>query len=387
MSANGQTRQKAVVCHGAVDLKIEDRAIEQPSDGEVQIQVGVTGLCGSDCHYYTHGANGIFKIQAPMVLGHESCGIITAVGANQPPSSTLKVGDRVAMEVGIYCKTCRFCKSGRYNLCSNMRFASSAKTFPHLDGTMREYMCWPSEMCYKLPNTLDLPLAALAEPLAVVLHAYKRAHLQPGSRILVLGAGAVGLLVCSLARASGATAVVAVDIEQGKLDFAKEMGWATGTYVLPKGPRVSGLDALDTAKTGWEGLQASQAVTDHLALEEGFDCVFECTGVESCMQMAVMAALPGTKVMFVGMGTANLLLPTGPAFIREVDLHGVFRYANCYPGALALLASGQLGNVGKMVTQRYTLDQADEAFQAVKNGKDKDGKVVVKVMIGNLDLV
>lgn len=100
-------------------------------------------------HYYMHGANGIFKIQAPMVLGHESCGIITALGPNQPASSSLKVGDRVAMEVGINCKTCRYCKMGRYNLCTQMRFASSAKTFPHLDGTLREVMTHPSELLYK----------------------------------------------------------------------------------------------------------------------------------------------------------------------------------------------------------------------------------------------
>ena len=100
-------------------------------------------------HYYNHGANGIFKIQAPMVLGHESCGIITALGPDLPPTCSLKIGDRIAMEVGVYCKSCRFCKIGRYNLCTQMRFASSAKTFPHLDGTLREVMCHPVDLCHK----------------------------------------------------------------------------------------------------------------------------------------------------------------------------------------------------------------------------------------------
>jgi len=137
---------------------------------------------------------------------------------------------------------------------------------------------------------LDLPLAALAEPLAVVIHAYRRAHLQPGARVLVLGAGAVGLLTCALAKASGCTSVIAVDIEQGKLDFAAERSWSTGVYALPKGPRVSGMDALEAAKAGWEGLKASSVVMGVEGLSEGFDCVFECTGVESCMQMAVMVS-------------------------------------------------------------------------------------------------
>jgi L-iditol 2-dehydrogenase len=142
----------------------------------------------------------------------------------------------------------------------------------------------------RLPPSLDLPLAALAEPLAVVLHAWRRANMQPGARILVLGAGAVGLLVCALARASGCTAVIGVDIEQSKLDFASQMGWTTGTYTLPKGPRTSGLDALESAKGGWEGLRAGEAVQAVEGLDAGFDAVFECTGVESCMQMAVMVS-------------------------------------------------------------------------------------------------
>lgn len=289
--------------------------------------MGVTGLCGSDCeclwgcrgrfrswtlcksgshcdgtshpppahqltpvHYYSHGANGTFKIQAPMVLGHESCGIITALPSTLPKGCTLQVGDRVALEVGINCKNCKYCKIGRYNLCTGMRFASSAKTFPHLDGTLCEVMNHPLDLLHKLPPTLPLQLAALAEPLSVVLHAHRRAHLEPGSRVLVLGAGAVGLLAAALAKASGATTVVAVDIEQGKLDFAQEMKWVDATHTLPRGPRVSGAEALEAAKVNWEGLQASQAVQAFEGLEEGFDAVFECTGVESCMQMAVMVS-------------------------------------------------------------------------------------------------
>lgn len=246
--------------------------------------MGVTGLCGSDLHYYAHGANGSFKIQAPMVLGHESCGIITALPDNA--DTTLKVGDRVALEVGISCRLCQFCQRGRYNLCSNMRFASSAKTFPHLDGTLCEAMNHPLFLVHKLPEGMDLSLAALAEPLSVVLHAYRRARMQPGARVLVLGAGAVGLLAAALAKASGATTVVVIDIEEEKLKFAKEMKWADETYLLPKGPRVSGAESLEVAKQNWEGLKASPVVQGVLGLEEGFDAVFECTGVEPCMQMA-----------------------------------------------------------------------------------------------------
>nr|XP_019005099.1 xylitol dehydrogenase [Kwoniella mangroviensis CBS 8507]OCF68560.1 xylitol dehydrogenase [Kwoniella mangroviensis CBS 8507] len=416
MSLEGKTSQVAIVCHDGNDLRTggpwvicdssmsnfslseglfsggeemmwEQREIPQPKDGEVQIQVAVTGLCGSDLHYYLHGANGIFKIREPLVLGHEAGGIISAVGPNVNPDFGLKVGDKVAMEVGVSCKSCKNCRKGRYNLCKNMRFASSAKTFPHLDGTLREVMTWPAELVYKLPPTLDLALAALAEPLSVVLHAYRRANLQPGARVLVIGTGAVGLLTCALARASGSTTVVAVDIEQGKLDFAKQQNWTTGIFCLPRGPRVSGLEALEAAEKSWKALKESDAVQSVEGLEDGFDAVFECTGVESCMQMAPMAAAIGTKVLYVGMGTKVLSLPCGPSLLSEVDLIGVFRYANTYPDALALLASGKLGDVGAMASHYYPLENAKDAFEDLKRGRDANGKTVIKPMVGNLKLV
>ncbi|TYJ56917.1 hypothetical protein B9479_002362 [Cryptococcus floricola] len=402
MPPNGTAAQQAVVCHAGLDLRVEDREIPAPKPEEVQIKVAMTGLCGSDLHYYLHGANGAFKIQKPLVLGHEACGIITSLGSSVNPALNLNVGDRVAMEVGVYCKACKQCRRGRYNLCAKMRFASSAKTFPHLDGTLREVMTWPADLVYKLPPDLELPLAALAEPLSVVLHAYRRAQLTPGARVLIIGAGAVGLLTCALARASGCTSVVAVDIEQGKLDFAKEQQWATGIFTLPKGPRVSGLEALEAAGGHWEALQKSQAVQSVEGLEDGFDAVFECTGVESCMQMAPMASLfpllssarltisqaaaIGTKVLFVGMGTKVLSLPTGPSLLSEVDLIGVFRYCNTYPDALALLASGKLGDVSKMASHYYALEDAEVAFEDLKRGKDKNGRTVIKPMVGNLEL-
>ncbi|KLT42399.1 xylitol dehydrogenase, partial [Cutaneotrichosporon oleaginosum] len=373
----GKTKQKAAVCHGALDLRVEDRPVREPGEGEVQVAMGVTGLCGSDLHYYLHGANGTFKIRDPLVLGHESCGIVTAVG----PNTSLAVGDRVALEVGISCRTCAYCKEGRYNLCPEMRFCSSAKTHPHLDGTLCEVMVHPAHLCHKLPPRVTMTEAALAEPLSVVLHAYRKAALRPGARVLVIGAGAVGLLAAALVKGCGASTVISVDIEEAKLAFAEEMGWADATITLPRGPRVSGADSLAAAQGTWDTLKSSPAITER-GLAAGFDAVFECTGVETCMQLACYAAATGGKVLFVGMGTPNMLLPASATLLREVDLHGVFRYANTYPEALALLGSGRLGDVGKMVTQRYPLERASEAFEAVKAGRDAEGKAVIKVVVG-----
>lgn len=247
-------------------------------------------------HYYTHGANGDFKIIDPLVLGHEAGGIITAVGPEQDSatsktaSAKFKVGDRVAIECGHYCGGCRWCKEGRYNLCKSMRFCSSAKTHPHLDGTLQESLNHPTNLLHKIPDECSFEGAALAEPLSVVIHAVRRSELRAGDKVLVLGAGAVGLLALAVAKAQGATTRIAVDIDQSRLDFAKENGWATETYCLPRGPRVSGADALAVGKKSWEDLRQTDKITSVEDLEEGFDIVFECTGVESCMQMAVFVS-------------------------------------------------------------------------------------------------
>ena len=329
----------SIRCHGPKDLRLEERDPVAPGEGEATVAIEMTGICGSDLHYYLHGANGDFKIIDPLVLGHEAGGIVTAVGPepasptskNANSQSRLKVGDRVAIECGHNCGGCRMCKEGRYNLCKNMRFCSSAKSHPHVDGTLQDQMNHPVSLLHKLPDGCSFEAAALAEPLCVVLHAIRRSGLRAGDRVLVLGAGAVGLLALALARAQGATTTIAVDIDQSRLDFAKENGWATGTHCLERGPRVSGADAMAAGKKSWEGLKADDIVTRVEDLDEGFDIVFECTGVESCMQMAVYAARAGGKAMYIGMGTSAMLLPTGPSLIREVDIMGVFRYANVYP--------------------------------------------------------
>ncbi|CED83274.1 Sorbitol dehydrogenase [Phaffia rhodozyma] len=365
----------ATVLHGARDLKLETRTLEAPTDGKAQIRIIATGLCGSDVHYYTHNANGAFKVQKPLVLGHEAGGVITSLPESY--KGDLKVGDKVAIEAGVSCSRCGDCKGGRYNLCNEMSFCSSAKTFPHRDGTLQEYMIHDIDYLYKMPADLSFELASIAEPLSVILQATRRsASPQPGSSILILGCGAVGLLAAAVARSMGATRIAAVDIDEKKLEFAKEQGWVDEILVLPRGPRLSGKESLEAAKT----LAGTMQETFGSA---GFDAVFECSGVESCMQVAIFLARTGGKVVFIGMGTPEATLPTSNAFTREVDLIGVFRYSNTYPTALSLLASGRLGpGIEKMVTQRYPLEKAALAFEAVAKGRDENGNGVIKTMVG-----
>ncbi|KAM0788435.1 hypothetical protein ACM66B_001570 [Microbotryomycetes sp. NB124-2] len=367
----------AAVLHGAKDLRLTERPIEQPAAHEAQVEIKATGLCGSDLHYYLHGRNGDYVLQSPMCLGHESAGVITAVGQDV---TDFKVGDRVAVEAGVYCGKCRLCKTGRYNLCPKMRFNSSAKVFPHADGSLQTYLNHPATHLHKLPDTCSFEAAALVEPLSVVLHAARRAQIAAGHTVLIFGAGAVGLLALAIAKAHGATHTVVVDINEERVKFAVDQGFANAGYVLPRTPRPETPAAgLDAAKQTAADILKGYAVPD----TDGFDIVMECTGVEPCMQAAVHTARPGGKVVFIGMGTPNATLPVSAAAFREVDLLGVFRYANTYPEALALFGSGRLPGVEKLVTTRYPLSQVNEAFEALLAGKDKDGNMIMKLMVGD----
>jgi len=235
----------------------------------------------------------------------------------------------------------------------------------------------PVELLHPLPENCTYEQAALAEPLSVVLHASRRVNLQKGQSVLVLGAGAVGLLACALAKASGASRVATIDIDSAKLEFVKSAGFANLTYCPPR---------LERPKTSEEALrrakESSAQLLELFKIQEGFDVVVECTGAESCIQMAVHCARTGGKVALVGMGTPNPTLPLSAAACREVDLVGVFRYANTYPAALALLASGKLRGIEKMVTQRFPLDRTAQAFEMLAKGKDEKGGLVLKVMVG-----
>ncbi|KAL5522773.1 hypothetical protein ACEPAG_8791 [Sanghuangporus baumii] len=376
----------AAVCYGPSDLRVDSRPLWPPAPGEASIALGPTGLCGSDLHYYTHGRNGDFALRAPLVLGHEAAGTVTALG---PGVTNLRVGQRVAIECGVMCGDCNKCKEGRYNLCKGMRFASSAKTFPHLDGTLQERMNHPAHLLHPIPENVSLELAALAEPLSVLIHAARRVGLSSSSKdssssspktVLVFGVGAIGLLACTLARARGATRVVALDINQQRLAFAQSNGLADATYCLPLSNKTkSGATQEEKLLAAKENIMAA---LQHFDAPDGFDVVFECTGAEPCIQMSIHACATGGRIMLIGMGTSNITLPLSAAATREVDILGSFRYANTYPEALQLLASGELRGVEKLITHRYRLEDAKEAFELMRRGRDEKGGLVIKVMVG-----
>lgn len=395
-SKGPQTRESDYkYCRHTTDIYLqEERNPPAPSAGEVQVQIKATGICGSDLHYYNHGRNGNFVLQSPLVLGHEASGVVTALPQAQEgksASSGLKVGDRVALEVGFPCRTCALCAAGRYNLCSRLSFRSSAKTFPHLDGTLQTTISQPENMCHKLPDNVTFEQGALVEPLAVSLHALNRSQTAGsgagvplvGSSALVLGAGAVGMLTAAALSVAGVSEIVIADIDAPRLKIAEVLAGGKHklkTYLLP---RKAPAPTIEETFAGAQDLAGDLAKS--AGLESGFDRVFECTGVPSCVQIGIFAATAGGKVILVGMGTPTQTLPLGAAALREVDIIGVFRYANCYPAAIALFASGKLDGVAEdLITHRVALSEGEKAFRLAANqakeGED-EGRVPVKVVI------
>ncbi|KAI1634632.1 sorbitol dehydrogenase [Biscogniauxia mediterranea] len=378
----GSIPVQASILYGEKDLRVEQRTLPDPSPTEVQVAVQATGLCGSDLHYFNHYRNGNIIVKEPLTLGHESAGVVTAVGSDV---TDLKVGDSVALEVGLPCETCDLCRSGRYNICKGMNFRSSAKAFPHAQGTLQERVNHPARWCHRLPDGMPLELGALAEPLSVAIHARRRAALQPGSTVLILGAGAVGLLSAAVCKDAGAGTIVIADILEDRVRFAVENGFADVAFTVPMARPQTIDDKLAYAQDVAEKLKASTFKGQPVG---EVDVTFECTGVESCMHTAIYATKPGGKIMIIGMGIPIQTLPISAASLKEVDLIGVFRYANTYKEVIKLLASKseKFPDVSKLVTQRYKgLSNLPAAFEMAGKVKDEKGNLVLKVVVDTSD--
>jgi L-iditol 2-dehydrogenase len=265
----------------------EPRTVSPPAENEIQIAIHSTGLCGSDLHYYNHNRNGDILVKEPLTLGHESSGIITALGFSV---QNFKVGDRVALEVGIPCESCHRCEQGRYNICKEMRFRSSAKSFPHFQGTLQQRINHPAKWCHKLPEGMSMELGALLEPLSVAIHAYRRSLMQPGMTALVLGAGAVGLLAAAVAKTKGAKTVLIADIDAGRVDFAVKNGFAHKGFVVPMKRGSTTEENLGIARETAD--EIAKVTDDSGAAIREVDVVFECTGVPTCVQSAIYVSHP-----------------------------------------------------------------------------------------------
>lgn len=280
-----------------------------------------------------------------MVLGHESSGIIEKVGSSV---KSLKAGDRVALEPGVPCRRCDRCKEGKYNLCKHMAFAAT----PPFDGTLAKYYALPEDFCYKLPEHVSLEEGALVEPLSVAVHIVKQAAVKPGDAIVVMGAGPVGLLCGAVAKSFGASKIVAVDIQQGRLDFAKKFA-ATGTFMPEKVPAEE---------------NAARLIREH-DLGDGADVIIDASGAEPSIQTGILALRDGGTYVQGGMGKNEITFPIMAMCIKELNVRGSFRYGSGdYQLAVDLIASGKI-DVKELITGKVAFREAEQAFQEVKAGK------------------
>ncbi|XP_037729828.1 sorbitol dehydrogenase [Drosophila subpulchrella] len=341
------------VLHGIEDMRLEQRPIPEIADDEVLLAMDSVGICGSDVHYLAHGRIGDFVLTKPMIIGHESAGVVTKLGKKV---TTLKVGDRVAIEPGVPCRYCAHCKEGKYNLCPGMVFCAT----PPYDGNLTRFYKHPADFCFKLPDHVSMEEGALLEPLSVGVHACKRAEVTLGSKVLILGAGPIGLVTLMAAQAMGASEILITDLLQQRLDVAKELG-ATHTLLLKRDQTAEETAELVRQKMGGQP-----------------DKSVDCCGAESSARLAIFATRSGGIVVVVGMGAAEVKLPLINALAREVDIRGVFRYCNDYAAALALVASGRV-NVKRLVTHHFDIKETAKAFETSRKGLGGAIKVMIHV--------
>jgi L-iditol 2-dehydrogenase len=309
----------------------------------VLIEIKAVGVCGSDVHYYEHGRIGTYVVRQPLILGHESSGVIVDVGEGV---SRERIGQRVAIEPGVPDGVCRQCRTGHYNLCPNVRFFGT----PPIDGAFTNYVTILSDFAYTLPDQMSDEEGALIEPLSVGLWACRKAKLQGGDHVLITGAGPVGILAMKVALALGVTEITMTDISPQRLEVARQLGATRTVNVAQQSLVDAGVEA---------------------------DVLIECSGNQRALKDGIHALQPAATAVAVGMGPGEeASIPLSFIQNRELILTGTFRYANTYADAIALVASGHI-DLKPIITGHYTLAEAEQALQATKNDPANIKSVVV----------
>ncbi len=315
---------------------------------DVRIKTHTVGICGSDVHYYTHGKIGHFVVNEPMVLGHEASGTVVACG---DAVTDLKPGDRVCMEPGIPDPDSRASKLGIYNVDPAVRFWAT----PPVHGCLTPEVIHPAAFTYKLPDNVSFAEGAMVEPFAIGMQAALRAKIQPGDIAVVTGAGPIGMMVALAALAGGCARVIVADLAQPKLDII-------GAY-----------DGIDTVNIRDESLtDAVAAVTDGW----GADLVFECSGAAPAILGMHEFARPGGAIVLVGMPVDPVPVDIVGLQARELRLETVFRYANVYDRAIALIASGKV-DLKPLISASLPFEDSIAGFDRAVEARDSDVKLQI----------
>ncbi len=326
---------KAVVIHAAHDLRLEERESERPGAGQVLVRIATGGICGSDLHYFHNGGFGTVRLREPMILGHEVAGHIEALGEGV---EGLQVGQLVAVSPSRPCGDCGYCLKGLPNHCVNMRFYGSAMPFPHIQGAFRELLVAEAAQCAPADG-LTPGEAAMAEPLAVCLHAVRRAGDMLGRSVLVTGCGPIGILAIVAARRAGADRIVASDLSDFTLEMARKAGADETVNAADDGGRMA-------------------------AFAEGkgsFDVLIECSGAAPALTAGISALHPRGVIVQLGLG-GDMTLPVQAMTAKELELRGSFRFHEEFHTGVSLMRKG-LVDVKPFITHTLPLQDSRTAFE------------------------
>jgi L-idonate 5-dehydrogenase len=325
---------QSIVIHAARDLRLEQREITDPGKGEVLVNVQAGGICGSDLHYYQNGGFGPIQLREPMVLGHEVSGTVAALGTDV---DSLHIGQLVAISPSRPCHTCHYCLVGQENHCLNMRFYGSAMPFPHIQGAFQQQLIAEAGQCIPADG-LTAGQAAMAEPLAVCLHAIEQAGHLEGKTVLITGCGPIGCLGVLAARQAGAGRIIATDLSDYTLNMAQ----------------ICGADIALNTKTTPNALNPFQA-------EKGqIDIHLECSGAAPALSAGVACLRPGGILVQLGLG-GDMTVPMQAITAKEITLRGSFRFHSEFATAVGLMQSGSIA-VDQLITHSFKISEVVTAF-------------------------
>ncbi|HEU5140529.1 MAG TPA: NAD(P)-dependent alcohol dehydrogenase [Bacillales bacterium] len=342
-------KMKAAVLNRTFDIELKELDVPEVRDDEVLVKVIAVGVCGSDVHYYEHGRIGPYVVEEPIILGHECSGIVVDTGKDV---SRFVKGDRVAVEPGVTCGRCEYCKIGRYNLCPKVEFLAT----PPVDGAFVQYIRHREDFLYPIPDHLSFETALLNEPFSVGIHAAKRADLHPGSSVAIMGMGPVGLMAVAAAKAFGATNIIVADLEENRLEAGKKLGASHAIHIRKEDP--------------------GQRIKE-LTSNRGVDVAFETAGHPAALKSALSSVKRGGKLAIVGLPPQDEVGVNVPLISSyEIDIYGVFRYANTYPEGIEFLSS-DLIDADFLITDRYALQDTKQALEQARTNKSESLKVIV----------
>jgi len=342
---------QALVLEEKNRLSLRDFPIEETlGPRDVRIRLKTVGICGSDVHYYTHGAIGPFVVREPMILGHEASGIIEEVGS---AVTELAVGDRVCMEPGLPDPASRATRLGLYNLDPAVRFWAT----PPIHGVLRPSVVHPADFTFKLPDNVSYAAGAMVEPLAVGVHGATKARVKPGDIAVVIGAGPIGLVTVLAALAAGCARVIVSDVDDTKLAIAKKLGAVDAVNVA----KQSLVDFVRGETAGW-----------------GADIVFECSGNTRAAASVFEPLAPGGTVVFIGIPLDPVPYDVAAGQIKEARVEHVFRYAHVYPRCVAMLASGAI-DVSPLITRTFPFAESVEAFEYAAQSPAGEVKIQIEM--------